>query len=214
TSSRRRPPMADAGLATVEGRPRVGTALLRLLRQTFVRLGVLPLLLVILLVGFGTWEPRFLSRQNIFNVARQATYLTVVSMGQMIALLTGGFDLSVGVILAMTSVVLAKVMAATVASDPNAVGLAIGLGILAGLGAGTTMGIVNGIGVAVLNVSPFMMTLAMASIAFGLALFMTGGVPVYGMPSQFGATLGFGKLLGVPVPVDRKSTRLNSSHLV
>ena len=162
--------MADAGLATVERRPRVGTALLRLLRQTFVHLGVLPLLLVILLVGFGTWEPRFLSRQNIFNVARQATYLTVVSMGQMVALLTGGFDLSVGVILAVTSVVLAKVMASTVASDPNAVGLAIGLGILAGLGAGTTMGIVNGIGVAVLNVSPFMMTLAMASIAFGLAL--------------------------------------------
>src|SRR2546422_11600728 len=46
-----------------------------------------------------------------------------------------------------------------------------------------------------------MMTLAMASIGFGLALSMTGGVPVYGMPSQFGATLGFGKLLGVPVPV-------------
>src|SRR2546422_5032742 len=43
--------------------------------------------------------------------------------------------------------------------------------------------------------------LAMASIGFGLALSMTGGVPVYGMPSQFGATLGFGKLLGVPVPV-------------
>src|SRR5206468_766489 len=41
----------------------------------------------------------------------------------------------------------------------------------------------------------------MASIGFGLALSMTGGVPVYGMPSQFGATLGFGKLLGVPVPV-------------
>jgi ribose transport system permease protein len=193
--------MADAGLATVDRRPRVGMALLRLLRQTFVHLGVLPLLLIILLVGFGTWEPRFLSRQNLFNVARQATYLTVVSMGQMVALLTGGFDLSVGVILAMTSVVLAKVMASLVASAPNAVGLAILLGILAGLGAGTTMGIVNGIGVAVLNVSPFMMTLAMASIAFGLALFMTGGVPVYGMPSQFGATLGFGKLLGVPVPV-------------
>src|SRR6266508_3504730 len=75
------------------------------------------------------------------------------------------------------------------------------LAILAGLGAGTSMGIANGFGVAVLNVSPFMMTLAMASIGFGLALFMTGGVPVYGMPTQFGATLGFGKLLGVPVPV-------------
>ena len=73
--------------------------------------------------------------------------------------------------------------------------------LLAGLGAGTGMGIANGLGIAILNVSPFMMTLAMASIGFGLALFMTGGVPVYGMPTQFGATLGFGKLLGIPVPV-------------
>src|SRR5207244_6709951 len=172
--------MADAGLATVERRPRVGTALHRLLRRTFVHLGVLPLLLVILLVGFGTWEPRFLSRQNIFNVARQATYLTVVSMGQMVALLTGGFDVSLGVIIAVTSVVLGKVMASAIAGDPNAVGVSIALGILAGLGAGTAMGVANGVGGAVLNVSPFMMTLAMASIAFGLALFMTGGVPVYG----------------------------------
>ncbi len=193
--------MADTGLATAETRAALGHAALRLVRLTFIRLGVLPLLLLILVAGFGVAEPRFLSGQNIFNVARQATYLTVVSMGQMIALLTGGFDLSVGVILAMTSVVLGKVMASTVAGDPHAVGSAITLGILAGLGAGTSMGIVNGFGVAVLNVSPFMMTLAMASIAYGLALFMTGGVPVYGMPTQFGATLGFGKLLGIPVPV-------------
>src|SRR2546426_1130337 len=122
-------------------------------------------------------------------------------MAQMLALLTGGFDLSVGVILAVTSVVSAYVMAAVVAGNASAVGVAITLGILAGLGAGTAMGVANGFGIAALNVSPFMMTLAMASIGFGLALSMTGGVPVYGMPSQFGATLGFGKLLGVPVPV-------------
>jgi ribose transport system permease protein len=142
--------MADAGLATVEREPGPGAGLLRLLRLTFIHLGVLPLLLIILVAGFGIWEPRFLSGQNIFNVARQATYLTVVSMGQMVALLTGGFDLSVGVILAMTSVVLAKVMASMVAGNPQAVGLAISFGILAGLGAGTTMGIVNGFGVAAL----------------------------------------------------------------
>ncbi len=193
--------MSDARVAVAESRAALAHAVGRLVRRTFLHLGVLQLLLLVLVGGFGIAEPRFLSGQNIFNVARQATYLTVVSMGQMIALLTGGFDLSVGVILAMTSVVLAKVMASTVTGDPNAVGLAITLGILAGLGAGTAMGVVNGFGVAVLNVSPFMMTLAMASIAFGLALFMTGGVPVYGMPSQFGATLGFGKLLGIPVPV-------------
>ena len=173
----------------------------RFARLSFVHFGVLPLLLVILVIGFGVAEPRFLSGQNVFNVSRQATYLTVVSMAQMLALLTGGFDLSVGVILAMTSVVSAKAMASVVAGSPNAVGLAITLGIMAGLGAGTSMGIANGLGVAVLNVSPFMMTLAMASIGFGLALFMTGGVPVYGMPTQFGATLGFGRLLGIPAPV-------------
>jgi len=193
--------LAKADIATAVRRGSAAATLARLARLTFMHLGVLPILLVILVVGFGIAEPRFLSGQNIFNVARQATYLTVVSMGQMVALLTGGFDLSVGVILAMTSVVLGKVMASAIAGDPNAVGVSIALGILAGLGAGTAMGVANGLGVAVLNVSPFMMTLAMASIAFGLALFMTGGVPVYGMPTQFGATLGFGKLLGVPVPV-------------
>src|SRR5204862_7782851 len=161
-----------------------GARLLRLARLTFVHLGVLPLLLAILVVGFGVAEPRFLSRQNIFNVARQATYLTIVSMAQMLALLTGGFDLSVGVILAVTSVVSAYVMAAVVAGNASAVGLAIILGVMAGLGAGTAMGVANGFGIAALNVSPFMMTLAMASLGFGLALSMTGGVPVCAMPSQ------------------------------
>ena len=61
--------------------------------------------------------------------------------------------------------------------------------MLAGIGAGTCVGVVNGIGVAVFNVSPFMMTLGMASIGFGIALYLTGGVPVYGMPDAFGDDL-------------------------
>jgi ribose transport system permease protein len=46
-----------------------------------------------------------------------------------------------------------------------------------------------------------MMTLGMASIGFGIALYLTGGVPVYGMPQEFGDTFGFGSWLGVPAPV-------------
>ena len=79
--------------------------------------------------------------------------------------------------------------------------LAIALGLLAGFGAGLSIGIVNGIGVALFNVSPFMMTLGMASIGFGIALYMTGGVPVYGMPPEFGDVFGFGSWLGIPAPV-------------
>ena len=46
-----------------------------------------------------------------------------------------------------------------------------------------------------------MMTLGMASIGFGIALFLTGGVPVYGMPQEFGKVLGFGQWLGIPAPI-------------
>ena len=56
-------------------------------------------------------------------MARQATYLAIVAMGQMLALLTGGFDLSVGKIVALTSVVGAMVMAPLAAAHPDAIGL-------------------------------------------------------------------------------------------
>ncbi|RMD61450.1 MAG: ABC transporter permease [Alphaproteobacteria bacterium] len=143
----------------------------------------------------------FLTGRNLLNVVRQSTYLTIVSMGQMFALLTGGFDLSVGTILALTSVVGATAMAGAHAAMPDAVGLSILIGIVAGIAAGTAIGVVNGIGVSVFNVSPFMMSLGMASIGFGIALYMTGGVPVYGMPMEFGDVFGFGSVFGIPTPI-------------
>lgn len=171
------------------------------IQLAFVRLGVLPFLLLIAIVVFTLMSDNFLTTRNIVNVLRQSTYLTMVALGQMLALLTGGFDLSVGTMLALTSVVSATVMAGIYAAAPDMVLLAIIAGILAGLAAGLAIGVVNGIGVSLLNVSPFMMTLGMASVGFGAALYMTGGVPVYGMPDAFGTIFGFGKYLGVPTPV-------------
>ena len=194
--------MTQAG---AEPQARVATAstspALRWLRSAFIRLGVLPFLLVIAVVVFTLLSDNFLTQRNLLNVARQSTYLAMVSMGQMFALLTGGFDLSVGTTLAVTSVVGATAMAAAHAAMPDSVALAVALGLLAGFGAGLSIGIVNGVGVALFNVSPFMMTLGMASIGFGIALYMTGGVPVYGMPPEFGTVFGFGSWLGVPAPV-------------
>jgi ribose transport system permease protein len=125
----------------------------------------------------------------------------IVSLGQMFALLTGGFDLSVGTILAITSVVTAMAMASVAGAMPEAVWLAIAVGALAGIAAGTSIGILHGIGVSVFGVSPFIMTLGMASVGFGIALYLTGGIPVYGMPMQFGEIFGFGSFLGIPVPI-------------
>lgn len=174
---------------------------LRWLQLAFVRLGVLPFLLIIALVVFTSVSDNFLTGRNLMNVVRQSAYLMLVSMGQMFALLTGGFDLSVGTIIALTSVVGATAMAAAYSAMPDAAMLAIFIGVAAGLGAGMAIGAINGIGVSLFKVSPFMMTLGMASVGFGIALYMTGGTPVYGMPMEFGDVFGFGKWLGIPVPV-------------
>lgn len=170
-------------------------------KALFVRLGVLPFLLLAAVVVFTLLSDNFLTWRNLVNVARQSVYLTLVSLGQMLAIVTGGFDLSVGTILALTSVVGATAIVAAHAAMPDAVWLAIFLGCMVGIAAGTAIGVINGIGVAVFNVSPFMMTLGMASVGFGAALYLTGGVPVYGMPPEFSDVFGFGTVAGVPAPI-------------
>jgi len=171
------------------------------LKALFVRLGVLPFLLVIAVIVFTILSDNFLTGRNLMNVVRQSVYLTIVSMGQMLALLTGGFDLSVGTTLALASVVGASVMAAVYGAMPEAPALAIAIGCLAGIAGGTAIGVVNGLGISLFDISPFMMTLGMASVGFGIALYLTGGVPVYGMPQEFGDVWGFGTWLSIPTPV-------------
>ncbi|MBW8636381.1 ABC transporter permease [Hoeflea sp. WL0058] len=170
-------------------------------KRIFVRVGILPFLLLIALIVFTLMSDNFLTARNLMNVLRQSVYLMIVSLGQMLALLTGGFDLSVGTVVALSSVVGAMAMAATAVAMPDMVWLAITVGCLAGIAAGSMIGVVNGAGVAFFGVSPFMMSLGMTSVGFGVALFLTGGVPVYGMPVAFGDIFGFGSMFGVPVPV-------------
>ncbi len=172
-----------------------------LCRKSFIKMGVLPFLIILAAIIFTSLSDSFFSIRNILNVTRQSTYLIIVSMGQMLALLTGGFDLSVGTIIAVSSVVGALAMSTMSAMFPGSVALVIFVGLLAGLLAGMSIGVVNGIGVSIFNVNPFMMTLGMASVGFGIALYLTGGVPVYGMPEQFSNIFGFGVFLGIPSPV-------------
>ncbi|MGE0212957.1 MAG: ABC transporter permease [Parvibaculaceae bacterium] len=171
------------------------------LRALFLRVGVLPFFLAAALVVFGLVSSQFLSVQNLTNVARQSVYLVLVSLGQMLVLITGGFDLSVGTAIALTSVVSATVMVAVAVAMPDMVWLVILLGAVAGFGAALLVGALNGLGVAQFGVSPFIMTLGVQSIGAGIALFITGGVPVANLPYEFGNFFGFGRVLGVPVPV-------------
>jgi ribose transport system permease protein len=171
------------------------------LKTLFIRLGVLPFFLLAALVIFTLASKQFVTSENIVNVARQSVYLVLVSLGQMIVLLTGGFDLAVGTTIALTSVLSGIIMTSIAPAMPEAVLVIIATGCIGAMAAALIIGLINGTGVAAFGVSPFIMTLGVQSVGAGVALFLTGGVPVTGFPHAFGDTFGFGRLFGVPVPV-------------
>jgi ribose transport system permease protein len=158
--------------------------------------GVIPVLLIALIVFFGIVEPRFLSGSNMFNVLRQSSYLIIVAMGQGAVLISGGFDLSVGAVVGLVSVTSALTMTSMAASSGS--WTAIILGAAVGLAVGALVGLINGMGVHLFRVSPFIVTVGTMSVATGVALLQTGGAPVTGLPSEFVEVLGTGRWLGVP----------------
>ncbi|GHU08496.1 ABC transporter permease [Betaproteobacteria bacterium] len=162
---------------------------------------MLPFLVVISVLIFASSAPGFLSLENITNIARQSVYLMVVALAQMMVLIGGGLDLSVGSVVALSSVVGATVMAWCMQTWPDSPGLAMAAGTVAGLTCGAIVGVFNGIGSAVMRIPSFMVTLGMSSVVLGVTLLVSGGVPVYGLPAEFGEIFGFGRVAGIPVPV-------------
>jgi ribose/xylose/arabinose/galactoside ABC-type transport system permease subunit len=172
----------------------------KFLSTSFIKAGVLPWFLGVALITFSFASDNFLTTQNILGVARHSSDLILVAMAQMVVMLTGGLDFSVGVILAMTSVVASMTMVALWTGYGSG-WEAIFIGCLAGLFVGAFIGLVNGLGVAFLRVPPFIMTLGMSSIIFGIALTITGGIPIYGMPESFTNIFGYGTFLGISLTI-------------
>lgn len=160
----------------------------------------LPLMFVAAVIVFGLQAPGFLTADNLSNMARQSVYLLIVALGQLVVLVGGGLDLSVGAVVALTSVTSAWVMSAVYAAAPDSPWLAVAAGAATGVGIGIATGLVNGLGTTLLKIPPFMMTLGMSSVLFGITLMVSGGTPIYGLPPELGQVFGFGELMGVPVP--------------
>lgn len=162
--------------------------------------GFLPGVLLTLILLLALFVPHFLALQNLANVLRASAFLIIVSCGQMLVLLVGGLDLSVGAVVALGSVGSALTMAA-LAQAGMPTPLVIALGAAVGLGCGVITGLVNGLCVAILRISPFMTTLGVATAASGVALIMTNGIPVYGMPAAYVSGFGRGLVLFLPCAV-------------
>ncbi|GKV65954.1 MULTISPECIES: ribose ABC transporter permease [unclassified Sporosarcina] len=152
---------------------------------------VIGLLLIIVIISI--MSPSFLTLNNLFNVLRQVSINALIAFGMTFVILTGGIDLSVGSILALTGAVTAGMMSGGM--DPL---LAMLLGVLLGV----VLGAINGLIIAKGKVAPFIATLATMTIFRGLTLVYTEGRPISGLgDSAIFTMLGKGYFFGIPVPV-------------
>lgn len=152
---------------------------------------LIGLLLIVVIITI--MSPNFLTVNNLLNVLRQVSINALIAFGMTFVILTGGIDLSVGSILALTGAVTAGLMAGGM--DPV---LAMFLGLLLG----AVLGAINGLIIAKGKVAPFIATLATMTIYRGLTLVYTEGRPISGLgDSQAFQLLGKGYFFGIPVPV-------------
>ncbi|MCD6007939.1 ABC transporter permease [Halomonas sp. IOP_31] len=147
--------------------------------------------LVTVFVAMALINDNFLTLGNQINLVRQVSIIAIIAVGMSLAILTGGIDLSVGPVMALSGTVMAGLMVASV--PPS-------LAIILGLLVGAAFGAFNGLFIAFAGMPPIIVTLATMGIARGLGLIYTGGYPISGLPSEF-AFFGRGTLAGIEMPI-------------
>lgn len=165
------------------------------IRGQFITFGILPALLIVMIVGFTLVEPRFASMDNLVNIARQLSFIGIITLGQMLYLVTGNYDLSNGGNVALSAIVCSIVL---VNFPGDGVG-GMAVAILVVLLLGGLIGLINATLIAVFRVHSFMATFGMGSITVGAGLLIAGGVPVVGLPEGFVANVGSGAIAGIPL---------------
>lgn len=144
--------------------------------------------IVVLAVAFTSINPSFASLGNLTNIVSQSTVLLLMALPMTLIIMTEGLDLSMGAVVTFASVVLALTVLATGSTT---------IGLLAGLGVGLAFGLVNGWLIALLGIPPFVTTLGTMGVAQGLALVVTDGQSVVGLPKEL-PLIYTGSVLGVP----------------
>ena len=135
--------------------------------------------------------PHFLTVSNLLNVLEQTAINAIVAVGMTFVIISGGIDLSVGSVLALSGIALGSALQAG-AAVPVAIALALAVGLGCGL--------VNGVLVTFGRLPPFIATLGMMSVARGAALMLAEGRPISGFDDGF-RMLATGRVLMMPAPV-------------
>jgi ribose transport system permease protein len=149
---------------------------------------VTGLLLVLLLAGAYVSD-RFATVPNLLNVHQQATGLALVALGQTLAILTGGIDLSVGSLISVTATLTSGLSDNPYGGWTSAIVLVLALSLVVGLA--------NGFLVLWLRVHPLIVTLGMGAVLQGAILYYSSG-PAGNVPDGFDS-IAYGRYAGVPV---------------
>ncbi len=160
------------------------------MRRALQTLGLAVLLAVLVAVC----EPQFGSAENLANLARQIGLHGILAVGVGVVMLTGGIDLSVGSVSALSGLLFAKSFTASADAGIHAWGLALGAGLLVGLGQGFL--------IAWLGLPPFVVTLCGLLIVRGATRFLTEDQAM-GLGARGYELSGIieESLLGIPVPL-------------
>ena len=150
---------------------------------------------LLLVAALALSSEHFLTTPNIRNVLRQTSINGLLAIGMTFVILTAGIDLSVGSVLAFGGMI-AAIFASSSLGEQFPLYVALPMGMLAGM----ALGMVNGSLVAFFRVPPFVVTLGMLSIARGLTLIASNGMPVSRLSPEYIA-IGQGMVFGIPVPV-------------
>lgn len=159
--------------------------------RTFLQRFGLLISFSLLLLALSLLSDRFLRPTNLINVLRQASINGIVSVGMTMVILTGGIDLSVGSVLALSAVICADMLKKD---------LPVPLAVAMALGIGAALGMINGLIITRGRIPPFIATLGMLTVARGLTLMYTQGQPITGLPSAF-RFIGAGSLGPIPMPI-------------
>ncbi|MBD3006101.1 MULTISPECIES: ABC transporter permease [unclassified Streptomyces] len=144
--------------------------------------------LVAMCVVFFIATPYFLTQSNLLNIVDQTAVLGLLALGMTAVIVMGGIDLSVGAVLALATMVVGWLS--------HNEGWPLWLSALAAIGVAGACGLANGLGITYTKLPPFIATLAMMSIARGLANVITDGQQIVGFPDWFD-NLSTSRYLGV-----------------
>lgn len=154
------------------------------------RFGLL-LVLVLMVIVMSLVSSVFLTTGNIINVLRQVSINGILAVGMTFVILTGGIDLSVGSVVAVTSVIAGNLLQR---------GTSLGVTLAASIGAALLFGVFSGVLIAYAGLPPFIATLAAQTIGRGFALVYSDGRP-YMIAHETYKAIGKGSWIGIPIPI-------------